>query len=495
MGSSTTTPHVSGRGALCFAEPGHAQYVALATLLTGFCLVGMAPAASALDTRVDAATVYQAYEVGVPRSRTSWTRRRFSQRLALELSSDIGGANGGEHPPPRLAGSFDLRLLQEFGDVCVDSSGERRCFSVTSPALGGRYVPVANDSRLQLRTASVSLSGGPLETVGQIGRQLYLDPIGMLRTDGLSIHLRPIDFIAIKMVAGALVRGTSLAGSDAFGGVGVARAPTSAKAVADQGWLDDAPTTWLSGVGAVVGREKWMQGSAFFRDLRDRTGALQRSFSVGFKSSPGNGVGLASSAIFDGFSWDVVRGRIEVSWAGALGSLKLRGTRELPRYDYASIWLFFNPAATWGGELSYETSVGMRSLVGARVRTRLMEPPHGAGLWDAGGDVFVSSSEGRLEWDMRASLIAGDNPFLYAVDGGASYRVGHGVVAYGRAGARRVVAAFAEGLPGVSLAQQVGVTFPVEDVTEGKIELAHASGGGVRHRFTLNAVLQLRILR
>ncbi len=292
---------------------------------------GPAPAA-AQDVHVRSDTALVAYEVRSPGTAAFMTRRRLIQTLGFTYAQAFGARHHDGRPRPRLVASFDLRLDQDFGDTCL--VGRDLCVHATSTGDLGSYQPLAHDTSADAPTAWLELRDLPGGARFRLGRQLLINPIGFVRLDGLDARIAPVAWLAAEAYAGALVRQTSLAGSDAFVPQGALHLALPASVDPSTApYVSPPVTTWVAGAAVEGGDSRGVRTRLDFRELWESSGTVARRAAITAASAPWDALRLQASGV-----WDLLDGTLLDAVASvtvAAGPVTWRGgvDRHVPRFD------------------------------------------------------------------------------------------------------------------------------------------------------------------
>ncbi|MCC7535643.1 MAG: hypothetical protein IT379_05495 [Deltaproteobacteria bacterium] len=205
------------------------------------------------DWRLDTDVVGQSYEVRTADGAALLVRRRLTVVLGgiwtrpLDRARPLTG--------PRLRAVVRVRLEQELGSAC-SLVVEDLCFRETSPDIPTDFVPGWEPNRVDAPLVYVEATRLPLGTSARIGRQLVLDPLGMLALDGVAIGAAPEPWLALELLGGALVSAASPLGTGRWEPLGIRRADRD-------GW-DDALATHVDDLAltAVTGASAGVEGEA-----------------------------------------------------------------------------------------------------------------------------------------------------------------------------------------------------------------------------------------
>ncbi|MCB9591257.1 MAG: hypothetical protein H6719_00885 [Sandaracinaceae bacterium] len=326
----------------------------------------LAPAARAFDVRLDSDTSFQVYEVRSPGARAFMARRRLLSNLSLTVSHDLTEPTA-DGTVIRVAAGTQLRLEQEFGETClVDRDLCVRATDATDP---GAWQPLAADTRLDVPAVWVEVSGLPLGVAARAGRQLVLDTLGFARFDGVSARVVPTPWIRAEVVAGLLVRGTTIGGTARSDPQGSLRL-LDADAVP---WAAPGVDTWVAGASVAGGPGRWLQGSATFRQMWEPAGAVVSRLGAALSSQPADWLRLDATGVWDFLTAEV----IEASARATLGRddviVRLGAARHVPRFDPGTIWAWFAVAPINDAELSVRWQATQDFALGGALRGRHAE--------------------------------------------------------------------------------------------------------------------------
>lgn len=460
-----------------------------AVLLSWLLAAGGGSRVHAYDVELDVDTVFRGYEVRARAARAFWTRRRFSQRLSLRLVQGLQSAPD-DDPGPRLQVYVDLRLDRELGDTCLVGD-ERRCFRLTDGEVRARYEPLADDGGLSVPLAYAQADRLPLGMRVWAGRQLVWDPIGLARVDGLRLSTSPFPWLSASVAAGALVRRTSVAGRDTFVPAGVPRLDLPADVLTANDRVEPPATARLLSASAYIGRLRGIRLGGHYRNVRDRTGLLQREAAVSLGSRSLAPLVLDAHGVFDARTLDLVDGQAEASLRTGPAVTRARLRRQVPRFDYGSIWAFFAVAPTWQASVGTDVQLAAPVTFGLELRGRRLSPDGARRELDLGVLGRASLARGRLVADAVGFVWEGDLGESYGADAGGSYRLARWLELQVRASLYRVEGVGAALMPSLSFGQLLGAAFRIAEGAQASLEASHSHSRPAGHRLSLLAWLNL----
>lgn len=475
------------------AQP--ARVVSLAPVLW---LTLMIPAsARAYDVEVVSDTTFRAYEVQSNVARVFWTRRRLIQRLSLDLVVPISRAEVGDAGPDlghqrlwaRVRAVADLRFDQEFGDACLVRERDR-CLVLTDAGFRAAYEPLV--ARRALSVPALYLEADRLPLGGRVraGRQTLWDPIGFARTDGLSARVAPAPWASLEGSYGLLVRFASVGGRDSYVPDGVPRLDLPARDREAAQIEAPAPARLLT-LSGRVGDLRYARLGLHFRNLSDRSGLLQREGAVSFASALAEPLRVDAHGVFDARHGDLVDAQAEIALRVPSTVLRLRLRRQVPRFDYGSIWAFFVTAPQWQSSLGADATLGDGLELGADLQARRMDADADNREWDAGLQGRFGWVAGRLRGRVSGLAWGGDLGSTWGLRALLDYRVKHYLDVFGEASSYRIEGVSAGLDPAVSLGAAVGLSLRIAEGARGQLEFSHAHSRTVGHRVALLAHLQI----
>lgn len=342
-------------------------------------------AAHAFDVHLDADTSFQVYEVRSPGARALMARRRLLSRLGIRVTEDLTEPDD-EGSAIRLAAGAQLRLEQEFGETCL--LDRDLCVNATDADDPGAWQPLAADTRVDIPSVWVELSGLPLGTSARIGRQLVLDTIGFARFDGGRVRVVPSSWFRLDAYGGLLVRGTSLGATTRSEVPGAIRLADAARVP----WALDGVDTYVAGANVSGGPGRWLQASFGLRQMWEEDGDVFSRLSGAISSQPATWLRLDAGAV-----WDLLTSEpIEASARASVGQddvmVRAGLSRHVPRFDPGTIWAWFTAAPLIQGELGIRWQVSGDLSFGGALRGRHAElgQPWADDL-DAGIDGWLSA--------------------------------------------------------------------------------------------------------
>lgn len=474
-------------------------------------LLGPLNAARAYDVEVESDTTFRAYEVQSNVARVFWTRRRLIQRLSLELvlpiarpdpfqdrappgQGDPGLSGWWSTPrPPRLWARIravaDLRFDQEFGDTCLVRERDR-CLVLTDSGFRAAYEPLVAQRAISLPALYVEADRLPLDARVRAGRQTLWDPIGFARTDGLAVRLAPVPWASLEGSYGFLVRFTSFGGRDSYVPDGVPRLDRPLRDRETAQIEGPAPARLLT-LSAGLGDVRIARLGVHFRNLRDRTGLLQREAAASLTSVMADPLRVDAHGVFDARHGDLVDGQAELALRARQARLRLRLRRQVPRFDYGSIWAFFVTAPQWQASLGADASLGQRLQLGGDLRARRMDADRDARQWDVGGQARLGWAVRRLRGQVSGVAWGGDLGSTWGMRTLLDYRLESFMDVFGEVSAYRIEGISAGLDPATSLGLALGASLRLAKEARGQVELSHAYSRTVGHRVALLAHLQI----
>jgi hypothetical protein len=450
--------------------------------------------AAADDYHVDSDTAFQLYEVRSPGTAVFMARRRLLQTLALTWSRQMGEPDVGEEPAPRISGSLRLRLDQDFGQTCLIDRD--LCFRATEPGSSGDYQPLASDTEVDAPEAWVEVRGLPASARLRLGRQLEWGPAGIFRLDGASAHASPLGWLGFSAYGGALVRQTSLAAVGTFEPQGIVRRNRDELEPGEARWIDDPTTTWAYGGALDLGHPDVLALRLGYRHFVETEGDVSQTAALSLSSRPVKQLGISARGVWDLLGETVRDAEAELSVTPIdVLSFRVRAEHHVPRFDYGSIWMYFDlvpiteglVSATWKPTRSFELGAGARtryaSLGEDDEENDVGFEGHGLaslygfdiGVWGFtwGGDLgpvagaLLDISRAFAWWvrlDLRASVWHFDDPLR-------------------------------QGLDGTSVADALGVLFILSEPTKLRFDFQHSYNEVVGHRFRFVAHLSVEVWR
>jgi hypothetical protein len=460
----------------------------LALSVIALALAGITgPAARAYDVQLDAETMFRAYEARSPSTATTWTRRRFVQNLQLSVTQALADEPN-DQVLPRLRTVVQLRLSQDVGDTCF--VGRDRCFDPSDANAATTFQALATDGLLDAMLAYVDVTGLPLGVEARAGRQLWIDPVGFARVDGLTARIAPAEWISLSAVGGQQVRGTSVAGSSAFEPPGVIRLDLPPREATLASYASPPTDTWLLGAALELGDESIVRAQASVRDVSDDDGLVMRRVGLSMRSSPIDTLHLSTLAVLDAADPALVLGHAGAHWQ--LNDVALRASADLmrPRFDLGSIWAYFPTATVEQGELGASVKISESSEIGGGLRGRRTEM-RTASDHDAGLHAFVATSVQRFQVSSDGYVWLGDLGDLWGADARVARALSDWVQTEMGVSVQRVNDPARIAFDGVSVSEWARAAWRFTAQTQASLELAHAYNRVVTHRFTALASLQI----
>ncbi|MEM9073872.1 MAG: hypothetical protein AAGE52_35600 [Myxococcota bacterium] len=424
--------------------------------------------------QIQTGSLIVAYAVRSPRSPVTWERRRLVQQVGLDHALLLDDPRDSRW---RLISHLDLRLDQEFGQVCRRNA--EGCLRETDVDARREFQPLVDDSRLDMPAAWVGLRG-PLGQVS-LGRVLVVDATGFARLDGGRAVLRPSRWSSIEAYAGRQTRDTSFASGPGFETQGSIRIDLPDSLARERvPWIEEPSPTWMTGGKLAIGAERIVQARLAFREVQDRDGLVARRVAVGLTSRPVAALALRSDIVWDPTDGTVVDafGEIEVAPIRPV-RLRARVSHHEPRFDLGSIWAWFDLVPVDQGRLSARWKGERVELGGALAGRRAVQRERTER--DIGGEGWVSIRRGGWRSSLRGWMWAGDLSPVAAVLLDLR-RVLTVVELYLRASVWHFDQPFQQELYATSLTSALGVAAQLTDNTRLRFEIEWAYNRIVGHR-------------
>jgi hypothetical protein len=317
-----------------------------------------------------------------------------------------------------------------------------------------------------------------------------------VRIDGASARAEPTAWLAGQAYGGLLVRGTSIAGTDAFAPQGIARLDLDGVDRARVPFLEEPATTWLAGGLLEVGHVRIARAQAAFREVRDEDGLVTRRASLSVASQPIDAMRLSAAGVLDVHSRRVVDAWAEVRVTPhERVTVRASAERHVPVFDWGSIWAYFPLVPIDEARLGGDVRITDEVSAGAAARARHAEIEPGTDETDWGGEAHVGFE--ALGTDVRLSGFAWDGDLgpLAAVMLDASRPIAWWVAAELRASLWHFQDPVRGALDGTSVSEALGVRLRLSDPTSLRFELSHAHSPVVGHRFRALVLLSIEVWR
>lgn len=464
--------------------------LALGLLLSLACSA-WASALRADDVRVDSETTLQAYDVQSPASSVIWARRRLTQTLGLHYVKPL--APDARGPAPSLQLVVRLRLDRDFGDTCL--AGRDICFAVVNPERRGSYSPTVERGGIDLPAAYVEARDLPLGAELRAGRQLQVDQVGMLRLDGLAARLEPYTWLGFELAAGALVRRTSFAGSDAFDAGDRPALELDADerarlaAFYPPGSLA-TPPAWVASLGAALGSERLLRARVTARTLHEAGGYLEQRLGLSLATQPSERLRFDARSVLDLLDPEVLDAELGAELRARPWSGQLRLERHVPRFEPSTIWAYFDVAPTGLLSLAGRVELGPSALASASLRGRRTEFASGS-EYDLGFDGSIALFDARDTLALAGfGWIAEQGP-LWGLSVSGSHRFSHVVALEADLSLYRIDDPLREALEGVSLQELLGLHVTISDESSLLVTASHSYSSMARNRLAFMLFLRL----
>jgi hypothetical protein len=440
------------------------------------------------DVRVDAETTLQAYDVTSPATQIVWARRRLTQTLGLGYVKQLADPDPDAGPPATVQVHLRLRLNQEFGSSCLASGA--LCFAIVDPQRRGSYTPLIHDDYIDLPYAFIETRDGPFGFSTRLGRQLHSDAIGFARVDGLSARVEPRAWLAFETVFGALVRNTSVAGTNAFVPSVLPRLDTSSLEQLRAPYLLPPVTTWIGAASAELGLERVLRARVSYRELAEAGGLLERRLGVGLASQPLPALRFAADGVIDMLALGLIDAQVSTNWTHDEWHTSLQLERHEPRFDPASIWAYFDTAPLWIASLRGARTLGPSFDAALGVSGRRTELSAGA-EHELGLDGMFSFHNPRDNVSLSGFGWAGGTGPLWGGTLLASRRITLPIRLEAELSLMRIHDPLRPELTGVSIYELIGAYFAITAESELEITLSHAQSREAGQRFAVLAFLHL----
>lgn len=457
--------------------------------LAMLCQVGLGRSVHAFDVHLDSDTAFQAYEVRSPRAGAFITRSRLMQNVAFKmvqpLSDDLSeGAS--------VSTVVQLRLEYDFGESCL--VGLDLCMAATDASDPGVYQPLLSTSMMDAPTAYAEVSGVVQGLRLRIGRQTLWDALEIRRLDGAHVRMAAASWVALEGYAGAMVRGNSVLGTEAFAMEGRPRRDLDDVDPTLVPYVDTTTTTWMAGTALEMGEPRLIKARLVMQELWESTGTVARQLGVSMSSQPLDILRLSATG-----GWDLVDGTFFRGNAGA--NLDLEGwgldasvERRVPRFDRGSIWAYFETAPIEEARLGgyRQISRALRLSMALRGRQAHLDESTDRDLGvEAGSQMML----GALRVDVNGFAWDGD---LGPVSGGllyAAYPLTSRFSMYGRGSVWYFDDPYQDVLEGVSVSEMVGGRLQITPQSSVVMELSHAANHVAGHRWRALAMLNIEAWR
>lgn len=440
-------------------------------------------------------TDFVLYELRTPRSPVTWQRRRLVQRAGFREVVRLAGEE--VERPWRLILDLELRLDQEFGDVCV--RGEDSCLRDTDPDTLRDYQPLAALTRLDVPTGGVELLA-PDGTRIRVGRIVVADAAGFVRLDGLRVQSAPRAWLGLEAWLGRQATSAVFAGSDGFAPDGALRLDLpDAIARSQVPWSRPPGPVFASGGTLSLGSARYVRASLVYREVRDGEGLVARRAGVALRSSQslgGRRLGLRAQAIVDASDGTVVDavGEATLDALPSEGRVGVRVTHHVPRFDLGTIWAWFRLVPTQRLELLGAARLGELRFDAALMGRRSVFEGDGLVQRDAGARMGVRLRRAGWRAGLRAELWEGSLAPTAAMLLDLERAFARGSV-YLRGSVWRFEHPNVQELRATSTTLALGARARVSEVSAFRFEAEWSQSRIVGHRFRGLASLALRLAR
>lgn len=448
--------------------------------------------ASALDVEVDADASVQVYEIRSPGSGMLLARRRFVSNLGLRLVQPIGD------PAPdgrriRISGAVRLRLAHDFGDDCL--LGSDLCVRAVDSSEAGGWQPLSSPSLADLPMVWLAIDGLPLGLAARVGRQLEVDPIGLVRFDGLSARVAPWTWLAVEAMAGLMVRGTSLVGTPQFELPGTMRVDRAGVDPAIQPWTDPPAETWVAGARVRGGPGEWLQLSASFREAWEQSGTVLRRVGFSATSRPIEVLRLEALGVVDLLDVTVIDGVGAIELREDAWSVRASIERHVPRFDPGTIWGWFQLAPIDMARLGGTYRVSDDVEIGGALRGRHADLGQRGEDWDAGVEATLAARVERIDASLSGFLWSGSLGPTAAIQFDARRRIIPEIAIGAHVSVWHFDDPVREDLYGTVVSESLDGIFDLTQQASIVIELQHAANRVVGNRFRFIAWLRVETWR
>lgn len=443
------------------------------------------------DVEVESDTEFRAYEVRSPATTVFWARRRLVDTLAMRMVQPMYDEQR-RQTGPSVQAQLSLRLYRDFGDTClVDKDA---CFDATDSGDVGTYQPLARDSVIDMPLAYVEGSNLPAGLQLRAGRQLYWDGIGFARIDGGSASVDPWPWLRIEAVGGIMVDDTSVAGASQMAPQSVPRLDLNREQRELAPYIESPVTTAIAGGGFEAGPIKIVRAGVNFRELWDDHGVVQRRGGLGATSEPIEPLHLQADAVWDLVDFDLVDAQAATELKTGEVTWRLSGLRHVPRFDWGTIWAYFEVAPIWEEKIGAFWQANPKLGIGGAVSGRHADIS-GEYDDDLGLEGYTSMRFGLLQLGFSGFSWFGDLGPDWGADFDGSRPVLSWLILSGRLSVWRIDDTLRPVMRGVSLSETLGAKFRLTDATLLSSELSHAYSEVSGNRFWVFLFLHLGVWR
>lgn len=453
------------------------------------CLAGFVPFARAFDVHLDSDTSFQAYDVRSPRAGAYLTRSRLTQNVAFQVVQPLADdpAEG-----PKLSTVVQLRLDHDFGETCL--VGLDACFGDSDAAQPGVYQPWRNPSFIDAPTAYVELAGLLSALRLRAGRQMVWDTLEARRMDGAHVRMGAVDWMAVDGYFGALVRGNSLLGNETFSPESKARRDLDGVNPAAVPYIDSTTQTWIAGGALELGEPHLVRARLSAQELWESSGIVARRLGLSLSSQPLEVLRLSANG-----GWDLLDGTLFRAQAGANLDFEDWGSdvsaeRRVPRFDWGSIWAYFDVAPIDEARLGGYVQVSRWLRLSAALRGRQAHLDEQTDR-DLGGEAAALITVNRLKVDVSGFLWDGDMGPLSGALLYVSHPLGHRLSLFARGSLWQFDDPYQDVLEGVSISEMLGTKWQITPQSSVMVEVTHSTNEVVGHRWRGLAMLNVEAWR
>lgn len=459
-------------------------------------VLGATPPARALDVEIESDASVQLYEVRSPGSGAFLARRRFVSNLGVRLLEPIGVPHA-DGSRIRVSAALRLRLYHDFGEDCL--LGREVCVRASDASEPGSWQPLSPSALADLPSVWLAIDGLPLGAAARVGRQLELDPIGFVRFDGVSARAAPWSWLAVEVLAGMMVRGTSLAGTPQFEVPGAVRLDRASIDPSVQPWTDPPADTWVAGARVRGGPGEWLQLSATFREAWEPSGTILRRLGLAAVSQPIDLVRAEAIAVIDLLDLDLIDGVGALEFREDGWSVRASIERHAPRFDPGTIWAWFRLTPIDQVRLAGSYRVSDDLELGGALRGRHADLGEVAGQarqdWDAGIEAYLMARLERIDASLAGFVWSG----ALGPSAGITLDLRRRLIAEIALGVHLSVWQFDDPLRdelyGTVVSESLDGIFDLTDQASIVLELQHAASRVIGNRFRAIAWLRVETWR
>ncbi|QQR88798.1 MAG: hypothetical protein IPJ88_11220 [Myxococcales bacterium] len=453
--------------------------------------------AEASDVQLDSDTSFHAYEVRGPRGGAYFTRSRLTQNVAMRWTGFFADEPDGEralgrreHYEQRVKVStvLQLRLDHDFGQSCL--VGDVFCGLDGDGSQPGFYQPFYRPTMLDAPNAYLEVSNLPGGVSFRAGRMLWWNTLGIRRLDGARFGFAPASFFESSFYLGSVVRANSVLGSETFSPQGPARLDVQGLDEARAPYLEPNLITWIAGSDVHLNAGQDLRLSASVRQLWEGSGIAAKRAGLSVDAHPAAWLNCSAAASFDLVDGELYHGFARADADFEDWGLNVAFDRRLPRFDWGSIWAWFQTAPISELSAGGRIKLSADAVVSSNIIGRYAELEDSNDI-DVGTEIKASFRTAALRWHVSGFAFSGNLGPVSGLLASTSFPFHARMLLRARASLWQFDDPFQDVLEGVSVSESLGMEYRLSAQSTVLAELNHAANRVVSQR--LRALLVLKV--